>query len=72
MKNIIVNILLKIVTSEFTKELIKRGLRKLVESTDNGIDDKLVEAIFNEVKASKKNDFDEIEAKSDISKKEKK
>ena len=63
MKQIIVDVLLKIVTSEFTKDLIKKGLKKLVESTDSGIDDALLNIMLDESVKSTLNELTEDKVK---------
>lgn len=62
MLKIIVNLLWKLLNTEAIKELIVVGLQKLVKSTDNGIDNKLLEFILDEAVQSKLNDLTKEEA----------
>ncbi len=58
----VVNLLWVFLSSEAVKGFIKDGLKKLVESTDSGIDDKLLEFMLDEAVRSKLNKLTEEEA----------
>ena len=60
----IANLIWSLLSSEQVKELIVKGLRRLVASTDSGIDDKLLEFILDEAVQSKLNNLtkDEVDA----------
>lgn len=53
--NILLSLLFSFIKTETFKEVIKYGTRKLVESTDNGIDDELAEALLGDIAKSTKN-----------------
>ena len=55
MLEIILKFLLKFAASETAKELVLQGTKKLVESTDNGIDDALAKNILGDIAKSKRN-----------------
>ena len=60
----IVNLIWSLLSSEQVKELIVKGLKRLVASTDSGIDDKLLEFMLDEAVQSKLNSLtkDEVDA----------
>ena len=60
----IANLIWSLLSSEQVKELIVKGLKRLVASTDSGIDDKLLEFILDEAVQSKLNNLtkDEVDA----------
>ena len=60
----IANLIWSLLSSEQVKELIVKGLRRLVASTDSGIDDKLLEFMLDEAVQSKLNNLtkDEVDA----------
>ena len=60
----IVNLIWSLLSSEQVKELIVKGLKRLVASTDSGIDDKLLEFVLDEAVQSKLNNLtkDEVDA----------
>ena len=60
----IANLIWSLLSSEQVKELIVKGLKRLVASTDNGIDDKLLEFMLDEAVQSKLNNLtkDEVDA----------
>lgn len=60
----IANLIWSLLSSEQVKELIVKGLKRLVASTDSGIDDKLLEFILDEAVQSKLNSLtkDEVDA----------
>ena len=60
----IANLIWSLLSSEQVKELIVKGLRRLVASTDSGIDDKLLEFMLDEAVQSKLNSLtkDEVDA----------
>lgn len=60
----IVNLIWSLLSSEQVKELIVKGLKRLVASTDSGIDDKLLEFVLDEAVQSKLNSLtkDEVDA----------
>ena len=71
MMTTIIEMLWKLASTEAVKELIVKGLQRLVASTDNGIDDKLLEFMLDEAVQSKlnsltKEDADEIKVKLGI------
>lgn len=60
----IANLIWSLLSSEQVKELIVKGLKRLVASTDSGIDDKLLEFVLDEAVQSKLNSLtkDEVGA----------
>lgn len=60
----IANLVLSLLSSEQVKEFIIKGLKRLVASTDSGIDDKLLEFMLDEAVQSKLNSLtkDEVDA----------
>ena len=60
----IANLIWSLLSSEQVKELIVKGLKRLVASTDSGIDDKLLEFMLDEAVKSKLNKLtkDEVDA----------
>ena len=60
----IANLIWSLLSSEQVKELIVKGLKRLVASTDSGIDDKLLEFMLDEAVQSKLNSLtkDEVDA----------
>ena len=60
----IANLVWSLLSSEQVKELIIKGLKRLVASTDSGIDDKLLEFMLDEAVQSKLNNLtkDEVDA----------
>ena len=60
----IANLVWSLLSSEQVKELIVKGLKRLVASTDSGIDDKLLEFMLDEAVQSKLNNLtkDEVDA----------
>lgn len=60
MSQIVINLILSIVSSATIRELIEKGLRKLVESTDNGIDNELLNIMLSEATKSTWNELTEI------------
>ena len=60
----IANLVWSLLSSEQVKELIIKGLKRLVASTDSGIDDKLLEFMLDEAVQSKLNSLtkDEVDA----------
>lgn len=58
----IVNLFWNFLSTEAVKGFIVDGLKKLVASTDNGIDDKLVEFFLDEAVQSKLNQLTQEEA----------
>ena len=60
----IANLIWSLLSSEQVKELIVKGLKRLVASTDSGIDDKLLEFLLDEAVQSKLNSLtkDEVDA----------
>ena len=60
----IANLIWSLLSSEQVKELIVKGLKRLVASTDSGIDDKLLEFMLDEAVQSKLNNLtkDEVDA----------
>ena len=60
----IVNLIWSLLSSEQVKDLIVKGLKQLVASTDSGIDDKLLEFMLDEAVQSKLNSLtkDEVDA----------
>lgn len=60
----IANLIWSLLSSEQVKELIVKGLKRLVASTDSGIDDKLLEFVLDEAVQSKLNSLtkDEVDA----------
>ena len=59
MSQIVINLILSIVSSATIRELIEKGLRKLVESTDNGFDNKLLDIMLSEATKSTLNELTE-------------
>lgn len=59
MSQIVINLIFSIVSSATIRELIEKGLRKLVESTDNGIDNNLLDIILSEATKSTWNELTE-------------
>ena len=59
MSQIVLNLIFSIVSSATTRELIENGLRKLVESTDNGIDNNLLDIMLSEATKSTWNELTE-------------
>lgn len=51
----IIDFIYKLVSSKMVRSFIEKGLRKLVGSTDNGIDDALLDIILTEAVQSKLN-----------------
>ena len=64
MWNVIANFVWQFLNMETVKEFIVDGLKRLVASTDNGIDDKLLEFMLDEAVQSKLNKLtkEEVEA----------
>lgn len=60
----IVNVLWNLLNTEAVKDLIIKGLKKLVASTDNGIDNKLLEFMLDEAVQSKLNALTKEEAEA--------
>ena len=60
----IANLVWSLLSSEQVKEFIIKGLKRLVASTDSGIDDKLLEFLLDEAVQSKLNQLtkDEVDA----------
>lgn len=60
----IANLIWRLLSSEQVKEFIIKGLKRLVASTDSGIDDKLLEFMLDEAVQSKLNSLtkDEVDA----------
>ena len=60
----IASLIWSLLSSEQVKELIVKGLKRLVASTDSGIDDKLLEFVLDEAVQSKLNNLtkDEVDA----------
>lgn len=60
----IANLIWSLLSSEQVKEFIIKGLKRLVASTDSGIDDKLLEFVLDEAVQSKLNNLtkDEVDA----------
>lgn len=60
----IANLIWSLLSSEQVKDLIVKGLKRLVASTDSGIDDKLLEFVLDEAVQSKLNNLtkDEVDA----------
>lgn len=59
MSQIVINLIFSIVSSATIRELIEQGLRKLVESTDNGIDNNLLDIMLSEATKSTWNELTE-------------
>ena len=64
MWKVIANFVWQFLNMETVKEFIIDGLKRLVASTDNGIDDKLLEFMLDEAVQSKLNNLtkDEVDA----------
>ena len=62
MMTTIIEMLWKLASTEAVKELIVKGLQRLVASTDNGIDDKLLEFMLDEAVQSKLNSLTKEDA----------
>lgn len=58
----IVMLLWQLLNTDAIKDLIKVGLKKLVASTDNGIDNELLEFFLDEAVQSKLNELTKEEA----------
>ena len=63
MWKVIANFVWQFLNMETVKEFIMDGLKRLVASTDNGIDDKLLEFMLDEAVRSKLNKLTEKEVK---------
>lgn len=55
MWNVIANFVWQFLSMESVRKFIMDGIKKLVASTDNGIDDRLLEFLLDEAVASKLN-----------------
>lgn len=64
MWNVIANFVWQFLSMESVRKFIMDGLKKLVASTDNGIDDKLLEFMLDEAVQSKLNELTEEEVKA--------
>jgi len=51
----LVKIVIDLLGSKIAREAVAYGAKKLVESTDNGIDDKLIDIFLDEAVKSKRN-----------------
>ena len=58
--NYFLKFLFSFLKTETFKEIVKYGTKKLVESTDNGIDDELAEVLIGDIKKSSKNRIQEV------------
>jgi hypothetical protein len=64
MWKVIANFVWQFLSMESVRKFIMDGLKRLVASTDNGIDDKLLEFMLDEAVQSKLNQLTEEEVKA--------
>jgi hypothetical protein len=64
MWKVIANVVWQFLSMEAVRGFIMDGLKRLVASTDNGIDDKLLEFMLDEAVQSKLNQLTEEEVKA--------